>query len=246
LGGCTISRDWLLFVRATLVDAGLTPMTSRRAPSMGHIEKRVVQQKELFAIKLSWRDSRALRDRMTTHTEHLRWDYWWRNDVGAPKRGQGHIHDAGHVWARVPEIEESPFHEHNGKVYNLTVEEDASYTVEDFIVHNSQEFIVQFTKKMSAVPIRSYTTGKTITHPQFGLEAIATEMAAGKWIIPSVKRDGQWMGANAEIQSWIQELLFYDPSAHAGDRAMASFFCREGARQVRPQLKQGRVITHVR
>lgn len=221
LGGCTISRDWLLFVRATLLDAGLTPMTSRRAPSMGHIEKRVVQQKELFAIKLSWRDSRALRDRMTTHAEHLRWDYWWRNDVGEPKRGQGHIHDAGHVWARVPEIEESPFHEHNGKVYNLTVEEDESYTVEDFIVHNSQEFIVQFTKKLSAVPVRSYTTGKNITHPQFGLEALATEMANSKWIIPGRKRDGVWMGANAEIQGWIQEMLYYDPNAHAGDRLMA-------------------------
>lgn len=95
----------------------------------------------------------------------------------------------------------------------------------------TQEFIVQFTKRLSAVPVRSFTTTGSNIHHEFGLESMATEMSASKWIIPS--RGG--VGATREIQAWIQEMLFYDPKAHPGDRLMASWFSREAARTGRPK-----------
>lgn len=107
----------------------------------------------------------------------------------------------------------------------------------------AQTFILQFTRKMSAVPVIPYNTGKNITHPQYGIEALATEMAASKWVIPSVRKDHVLIGATAEIQAWMTELLYYDPNTHAGDRLMGSWFAREGARQSRPKLVQGRIDT---
>ena len=34
----------------------------------------------------------------------------------------------------------------------------------------------------------------------------------------------------SEVLAWIQEMLYYDPEAHTGDRLMASWFAREAAR----------------
>lgn len=96
------------------------------------------------------------------------------------------------------------------------------------IVENvaAQEFILQFVRKLSAVPVKPFTTtGTAIRHPQFGLESLATEMANGKWIIPS--KNGK---AHPELEAWIGEMLYYDPLGHPGDRLMASWFAREGAR----------------
>lgn len=104
----------------------------------------------------------------------------------------------------------------------------------------SQEFIAQFTRQMSAVPIRSFTTtASNMRHPEFGLETLATEMANGKWMIPNI--DGV---CHPEIDAWINELLYYDPKGHPGDRLMASWFAREGARQpVKTRVKFGSLDT---
>jgi hypothetical protein len=101
----------------------------------------------------------------------------------------------------------------------------------------TQEFILQFTRKMSAVPVKPYYTGaKVFRDPHFGIESLATELANEKWIIPS--RDGR---AHPEIEAWVSELLFYDPRAHPGDRLMASWFAREGARMSMPKAQFGRM-----
>lgn len=103
----------------------------------------------------------------------------------------------------------------------------------------SQEFIAQFTRKMSAVPIKSFTTtGSRLRHPEFGLETLATEMYNVKWIIPN--KDGI---CHPEVEAWINDLLYYDPKSHAGDRLMASWFAREAARQVKPKVKFGKFDT---
>lgn len=96
------------------------------------------------------------------------------------------------------------------------------------VVENNaaQDFIVQFARGAFAVPIRAFTTGRNKAHPEFGVESIAAEMAGGKWIIPS----NNGFPAHPEIQNWIQEMLYYQPSSHTGDRLMASWFAREGAR----------------
>jgi hypothetical protein len=39
--------------------------------------------------------------------------------------------------------------------------------------------IVQFTRALSAVPVKLFTTGRPNAYPEFGLESIATEMAKG-------------------------------------------------------------------
>ena len=89
----------------------------------------------------------------------------------------------------------------------------------------AQKYLIQFANASTAIPIRPYNTGKNKTHPEFGIESIATELANGKWIIPN--RDGT--SVHPEIAAWLSELLYYDPSAHTGDRLMACFFSREAA-----------------
>jgi hypothetical protein len=101
----------------------------------------------------------------------------------------------------------------------------------------AQEFILQFTRRASAVPVVPFTTGKNKANPEFGIESLATELANGKWIIPSIRG----RGASAEIEAWIQEMMNYSPNAHTGDRLMASWFAREGCRHVKRKMKSGRM-----
>lgn len=100
----------------------------------------------------------------------------------------------------------------------------------------AQRFIVDFTRNRSAVPVRPFTTGKNVSHPEFGLESIAAEMGVGKWIIPT-----QAGRSDPEVEAWIRELLYYDPKGHPGDRLMASWFAREGARMTKPKGRRGRL-----
>jgi len=97
------------------------------------------------------------------------------------------------------------------------------------IVENNaaQDFILQFTRGSSAVPILPFTTGKNKADPSHGVQSMATEMYNGKWTIPS--HDGG-QDLHPEIAAWVDEMLYYDPAGHTGDRLMASWFAREGAR----------------
>ena len=109
------------------------------------------------------------------------------------------------------------------------------------IVENNaaQDFLVQFAQEGSAVPIKPFTTGRNKANPEFGVESIATEMASGKWVIPH-DDSGH---IEPEVQEWVSEMLYYDPKAHTGDRLMASWFAREGARMgaSRPKVEYGRL-----
>lgn len=100
----------------------------------------------------------------------------------------------------------------------------------------AQDYILQFTRAASAVPVQAFTTGRNKYHMEFGIEGIATEMANGKWIIPN---EGGAM--HPEVEAWVNDLLYYDPAAHPGDRLMASWFAREGARQVKPKIQFGKL-----
>lgn len=97
-----------------------------------------------------------------------------------------------------------------------------------FIVENNaaQDYLVQFLRRDTMVPVYPFTTGRNKAHPEFGVESLAAEMSAGKWLIPNI---GGVM--HKEVSEWVQELLFYDPKEHTGDRVMASWFAREGARR---------------
>lgn len=100
-----------------------------------------------------------------------------------------------------------------------------------------QSFIAQFVNRLSSVPIREYTTtAATFRDPVFGLESMAVELSNGKWIIPN--DNGK---CHPEVAAWINELLYYDPNAHAGDRLMASFFARENTKRKKLKGRVGKI-----
>lgn len=106
------------------------------------------------------------------------------------------------------------------------------------VVENNaaQDYIRQFARGQSAVPIRGYTTGRTKAHPEFGVQSIATEMSLGKWIIPC---DGD--SRHPEVDAWLNDMLYFDAKAHTGDRLMASFFAREGAKMTGQKASVGKL-----
>ena len=228
LNGQSCSRNWMLFVRATLNDAGITSALAPIAPKKGKIGKREIISNGGFKLSLSRDDSRKLRQHMTHATEAERWERWFKEDTREALHASNVrlVYEGGHGWSKVPTIEEQPYQEHNGVVFNLTVEEDHSYTVEEFIVHNAQDFILQFLKASTAIPVKPFTTGRNKVHPEFGIEGVAAEMAAGKWIIPN--RDGKM---HSEVEALVNEMLYYDPKAHSGDRLMSCWMAREAARK---------------
>lgn len=109
-----------------------------------------------------------------------------------------------------------------------------------FFVENnaSQEFILQFLRASTSIPVRPFTTGRNKVHPEFGIEGVAAEMAAGKWIIPNM--DGRF---HSEVEALINEMLYYDPKAHTGDRLMSLYFAREAARQGNIRAEMGYMPT---
>jgi hypothetical protein len=93
----------------------------------------------------------------------------------------------------------------------------------------AQAYIKQFVEEGSAVPVRAFYTGKNKVDPTFGLESIAVEMSAGKWVLPN--QGGTLEGTiDPEVLALINEMLRYDPRSHTGDRLMAMWFAREGVR----------------
>lgn len=94
----------------------------------------------------------------------------------------------------------------------------------------AQDYILQFAREQhAALTVRPFTTGSNKADPSFGIESMGAEVEGGKWIIPS--SDGTWEGAAPEVQAWMQEMVDFDPKDHTGDRLMASWFAREGARR---------------
>ncbi len=64
------------------------------------------------------------------------------------------------------------------------------------------------------------STGRNRHDPLFGIESLAVELEQCRWIIPD----------EPHARAWGRELLAYSPTAHPGDRVVASWFAREAAR----------------
>lgn len=96
-----------------------------------------------------------------------------------------------------------------------------------FIVENvaAQNYVCQQLRHISAIPVVPFTTGKQKADAKLGIESMAGELANGKWIIPST--GGRVV--DTEVARWVQEILYYKPNEHTGDRLMASWFARSGA-----------------
>ncbi len=105
--------------------------------------------------------------------------------------------------------------------------------------NGAQKYIVDIAKDQSAVPVKPLFTGKNKTHPDFGIEGMATEMSNGKWIIPSYGDHQSY----PEVMAWADELVYFDPQQHPGDRLMSSWIARQGAKEweKRPKMRTGRM-----
>jgi hypothetical protein len=93
--------------------------------------------------------------------------------------------------------------------------------------NSAQDFIRQFAiEGRKDVQIRAHNTGKNKHSQDFGVESIFHELQNGAWIIPCDENGN----VDPEIQKWIDDMLFYQPSKHTGDHLMASWIARERSR----------------
>lgn len=85
----------------------------------------------------------------------------------------------------------------------------------------------------TAIPVVPFHTGGNKWHPVYGVEGLGAEFAAGKWIIPSLAENPEHpaIADDVEVLAWLDEIRVYTPVAHTGDRLMASWIAREGARR---------------
>jgi len=83
----------------------------------------------------------------------------------------------------------------------------------------AQAYIVQFLAA-DGVPVDGQATGRNRHDPRWGIESLAVELEANRWIIPE----------GPETRTWARELLAYSPTGHPGDRVIAGWLAREAAR----------------
>ena len=126
------------------------------------------------------------------------------------------------------------------EILNRVLTEYQRFNSTIFVEDNgAQSFLVQWANDQG-LPVRGFTTtGRNKYDVHFGVESLAIEMRAGHWVIPSGMTGADM---HAEVRQWIQELLFYNPDAHTGDRLMASWLAREAARLASAPM-EGRLDT---
>ena len=94
--------------------------------------------------------------------------------------------------------------------------------------NGAQSFLVQWCAR-AGIPVKNWTTtGRNKYDESFGVESLAVEVRSGLWVFPS-GRDGSQVPD--EMRAAIREMFFFTPGAHTGDRLMAMWIAREGARQ---------------
>lgn len=225
--GSSISRDWMLFARTALIEAGFRPTLSASPGRDGVIAGRAIKSRRIFTLSLNAEDSAALSDTMGLIVER---SHWPRVSKATRRSNSQMIVDQDGAWARlVSPTPGGPFDGEERAVWNLVVEEDESYVVEDYVVHNAQDYIRQFVlAKNVSIPVKAHTTGRGRSHPEYGVEGIFLEMQNGAWVIPS-SRTGQ---VHPAVGEWIEECLYYTPDGHPGDVLMASWLGVELARQM--------------
>lgn len=99
----------------------------------------------------------------------------------------------------------------------------------------AQKFLVQFASD-GRLPVRPFFTGKNKYDEHFGVESLAVELRNGLWVVPSKRIGEPGDEIDPEVRELFREALFYTPEAHTGDRLMAMWFAREGARSYAPSV----------
>jgi hypothetical protein len=224
ISGISISRNWVLFARTTLFEFGCRAMLTMENESSHRYIKPGVVDRSIYTLSLYADDAFRLCETFTSEIEDVQWaPYVTRKHASNSKFA---IDDKG-VWASILQPEPGAVEKYDGPVYNLIVEEDESYVVEDYIVHNAQDYILQFARAQNAsVPIKAHTTGRNKAHPEYGVESLFVEIQNGAWIIPC-DHAGR---CHPNVQRWVDACLYYQPDAHVDDVLMASWLAREQAR----------------
>jgi hypothetical protein len=107
--------------------------------------------------------------------------------------------------------------------------------------NQAQRWMAQFGRERGLSARTYHTSAQTKWSEEYGVESIAMEMRAGLWVAPS---GSTGLDRPKELVLWANECLDYDPSMHTGDRLMASWLAREGARQYAlPRTQQSNHMT---
>jgi hypothetical protein len=84
--------------------------------------------------------------------------------------------------------------------------------------NGAQAFLVQLARQSGArLPVEAFATGRNTKSLQWLAERFAAELAAGRWIIPSV--DG--VPSTSELRAFVRDVLSYSPRDHTPDRLAA-------------------------
>lgn len=98
----------------------------------------------------------------------------------------------------------------------------------------AQRFIVDFIEERQREEFTvhaHYTTGANKRDLSWGLESVAVELRAGRWIFPSNELGHP---VEQEMRALVVEMDEYRPLQHTGDRLMATWIAREQARRFAP------------
>lgn len=99
----------------------------------------------------------------------------------------------------------------------------------------AQRFLVDFIEERQRQEFTvhaHYTTGANKRDLTWGLESVAVEMRAGRWVFPS---DELARPIEQELRALIVEMDEYRPLEHTGDSLMALWIAREQARKFAPE-----------
>lgn len=97
--------------------------------------------------------------------------------------------------------------------------------------NGTQVFLAEFLKMSEmSIPVHNFeTTGQNKHDPDFGVEAIGTEMANGYWEFPALPQKGQEDMPPA-FTRLTEGMLSYSTGSHTSDELMSLFIAREGVR----------------
>lgn len=87
------------------------------------------------------------------------------------------------------------------------------------------------------VPVLPFYTGRNKYDLTLGVDAMATEFEAGRWLLPSGRRGRE---TPEEVKRLLREMRAYTPGGHPGDRLMALWFARTWALRRLRALQAGR------
>jgi len=90
--------------------------------------------------------------------------------------------------------------------------------------NGAQLMLLQFMRKQNvAIPLKAHTTTGLNKHKlNYGVQSVFMDMMNGAWLIPNGP-DGK---CHPAVQKWIDECLYYTPSAHTGDLLMSAWIAR--------------------